>query len=109
MVNGPYPHYDYTFSDQYLSEHNEFEFGDDPNDEAGSIYAWLMPLTQCGYADTYIKTRLKTLKGIEYTGKDFKGRYWQTRFQPQNLVKPKSLCPLPVQGHIGTGKWKKTR
>lgn len=50
--------YDPTSGYYNVKEHNFYRGGDDPEDGEGDFWGWLAPITQCGYADTYIDSTI---------------------------------------------------
>ena len=87
IVNGSEPHYDMR-DNIYLEEHNEWKWGDDPEDWEDDMYATMLPITQGGFADDYIAEHRPN-----YHGNPFRGHLWDTRFQEQRLVQPEVLSP----------------
>lgn len=71
-------------------DHNEWSWGDDPEDGDSDFWAWLMPVTQIGYADTYIASHYPPYSGgdFNYTSNNFEGTFWESSFSEQQLVKP---------------------
>jgi hypothetical protein len=82
----------------YQDDHNNWVAGDDPEDGANEFWAWLMPITQIGYADTYIADRPGTYPvpspgPYDYVTNPFRGNFWQSGFSQQQLVKPTVTAP----------------
>jgi len=71
-------------------DHNKWAWGDDPEDGDSDFWAWLMPVTQIGYADTYIGSHYPPYSGgvFNYTSNNFEGTFWESAFSEQQLVKP---------------------
>jgi hypothetical protein len=71
-------------------DHNEWVWGDVPQDGASDFWAWLMPITQIGYADTYIDSHYPpyTNGDFDYTANNFEGTFWESAFSSQQLVMP---------------------
>ncbi|OQY03964.1 MAG: hypothetical protein B6I25_07565 [Planctomycetales bacterium 4572_13] len=74
----------------FQDEHNEWRFGDDPEDGEDDFWAWLMPITQIGYADTYILEHYPSYSGgdFDYTTNNFRGTFWDSAFVEQGLISP---------------------
>ncbi len=78
-----------------LKIHNIYTFGDDPEDGEDDFYGWLAPVTQCGYADTYVRANFPayTSGAFNYSANTFRGTFWQSTFQPSRAAYPASLSP----------------
>ena len=84
--NGP-PHYDMRVS-AFLEEHNDWQWGDDPEDWDWDMYGTFLPVTQGGFADDYIREH-----NPEYMGPNFRGALWDTTFHEQRVTVPEVLSP----------------
>ncbi len=90
IVNGAAQYDIYT----YIVDHNDWIYGDDPNQLGDSAYASLNPCTQGGWVDDYIDEHYQS-----YTGPNFRGTFWQTKFDRQRLVFPTILSPESATEH----------
>lgn len=84
----------------FQDAHNEWVFGDDPEDGTDDFWAWLMPITQIGYADAYITIDPHGEYPYSQTGSSaggtnfnywmyvLNGTYWKSAFTRQKLVYP---------------------
>lgn len=79
-------HYDMEV-ESYLAEHSQWQWGVDPSDGDSDMWAYLLPVTQGGFADAYISEH------YDYSGPKFRGNSWQTTFVEQTLVFPEVLSP----------------
>jgi hypothetical protein len=86
-IVGGTAHYDMR-NNAYLDEHNEWQWGDDPEDWDWDMYGACLPVTQGGFADQYISEH-----DPSYSGPAFRGNLWQTTFQEQRLTVPSALSP----------------
>ena len=80
-------HYDMRNND-YLAEHNDWVWGDDPEDWDDDMWGSFLPVTQGGFADDYIEEHYP-----DYQDPAFRGNLWDTTFQEQRLVSPNVLSP----------------
>lgn len=84
----------------YLEEHNDWIWADDPEDWDDDMYGSCLPVTQGGFADTYISEH------TTYQGLAFRGNLWETTFGEERLVKPNDpanrLSPEALHHHPHT-------
>ena len=76
--------------EDYQPDHNEFQLGNDPEDGDSDFWGWLMPITQIGYADTFIDSKYPeyTSGDFDYTEHDYEGTHWDSALSTQLLVQP---------------------
>jgi hypothetical protein len=87
QIVGSETHYDMRI-DAYLDEHNNWQWGDDPEDWDNDMYTTFLPVTQGGFADAFL-----AVNKPQYSGLTFRGNAWQTTFSEQRLVMPTAVCP----------------
>ena len=88
-ISGGGPFYSILLT-SHQDDHNEWRFGDDPEDGEDDFWGWLMPITQIGYADTYISLHFPPFSGgmFDYTANTFRGTFWQSALSQQLLIQP---------------------
>jgi hypothetical protein len=86
-IVGGAAHYDMR-NNAYLAEHNDWQWGDDPEEWDWDMYGSFLPVTQGGFADQYVSEH-----DPSYSGPPFRGNLWQTTFQEQRLVEPSVVSP----------------
>lgn len=87
--NGGAPQYLITIAANQ-DDHNEWQWGDDPEDGESDFWGWLMPITQIGFADEYVDANFPpyTSGTFDYTANNLNGTFWTSAFSKQTLLVP---------------------
>ena len=84
----------------YQDDHNDFKLPCNPERLGDSMWSALFSVTQGGFADAYLAEKNPVVSGPTVSGytrwsqsplwRKFRGTYWDSRFEEQRLVYPRS-------------------